>query len=103
MQQAQHLTEGQHSYPQIASSTECKPVARLNEIKSCEDTRPGRQMEAASRQHTDLCKNNSGGKKEKRKEKSTPAKRPRALRKGSLTSKLESGGKILRERACKFV
>eukprot|EP00983_Pelagomonas_calceolata_P024066 756467-Pelagomonas_calceolata.AAC.1 len=27
----------------------------------------------------------------KRKEKSTPAKRPRALRKGSLTSKLASG------------
>eukprot|EP00983_Pelagomonas_calceolata_P011709 377268-Pelagomonas_calceolata.AAC.2 len=29
----------------------------LIEIKYCEDTRPGRQLEAPQRQHADLCKN----------------------------------------------
>eukprot|EP00983_Pelagomonas_calceolata_P051260 1142334-Pelagomonas_calceolata.AAC.1 len=32
----------------------------LIEIKYCEDTRPGRQLEAAQQQHADLCKNING-------------------------------------------
>eukprot|EP00983_Pelagomonas_calceolata_P045593 1139813-Pelagomonas_calceolata.AAC.1 len=31
-------------------------LLRLIEIKYCEDTRPGRQLEAVQRQHSDLCK-----------------------------------------------
>eukprot|EP00983_Pelagomonas_calceolata_P077064 1153700-Pelagomonas_calceolata.AAC.1 len=37
--------------------TRCKPaVVHFNEIKQYEDTRPGQQLEAAQRQHADLCK-----------------------------------------------
>eukprot|EP00983_Pelagomonas_calceolata_P048928 1141278-Pelagomonas_calceolata.AAC.4 len=35
-------------------------TAPHTEIKYCEDTRPGQQLEAAQQQHADLCKNTCG-------------------------------------------
>eukprot|EP00983_Pelagomonas_calceolata_P046257 1140075-Pelagomonas_calceolata.AAC.3 len=65
-----HVLRSRHGYSQRTSIANCvRQLHQLNanqqyvhliEIKLCEDTRPGQQLEPPQWQHADLCKNFSG-------------------------------------------